>query len=173
MDALELIVFDRLSETQRVELEAGEEDPFDAAGNTLVFRPKDRHVALGEPGGALVASTGFVLADLEVEGHPATPFVGIGGVFVTSLRRGEGLGDRIVGEALRFARTLGPDTALLFCHDDRAGLYERHGFAAVGSPVRVRQPGGYTEIPLVTMSRPLGDGAGLPDGRLTVHSLPF
>jgi GNAT superfamily N-acetyltransferase len=173
MDALALVVFGRLSESQRSELEAGEEDPFDAAGNTLAFRPKGQHIALREGGGRLVASTGFVLADLQVEGRPPVPFVGISGVLVTSARRGQGLGDRIVGEALRFAQTLGPDLALLFCHRDRAGLYERHGFTEVEPPVLVQQPRGYAEIPQVTMWRPLRDGATLAEGRLTVRSLPF
>jgi predicted GNAT family N-acyltransferase len=173
MDELELVLFDRLSESRRAELEAGEEDPFDAAGNTLIFRPKDRHVALRQEDGRLVASAGFVLGELQVDTHPAAPFVGIGGVFVTAVRRGQGLGDRIVVEALHFAESLGPDLALLFCHSDRSGLYRRHRFEAVASPVLVRQPGDQVEIPLVTMWRPLRNGATLAQGRLTVHSLPF
>ncbi|HEY7267665.1 MAG TPA: GNAT family N-acetyltransferase [Solirubrobacterales bacterium] len=170
---LEVIEFGRLSEAQRGELEAGEEDPFDAAGNTLTWRPKDRHVALRQEDGTLVASTGFVIAELQVDDCPALSFVGIGGVFVTAARRGQGLGDRIVGEALGFARALGPDLALLFCHRDRAGLYEKHGFTAVNPPVLVRQPGEFVEMPLLTMWRPLGGDAAPAPGRLTVHSLPF
>ena len=173
MDAFEVVVFGRLSDSQRTELEAGEEDPFDAAGNSLSFRPKDQHVALRETDGRLVASTGFVLADLCVDKRPPVPFVGIGGVFVTAERRGQGLGDRILVEALRFAQTLGPELVLLFCHRDRTGLYLHHGFAEVEPPVLVEQSDGYAEIPLVTMWRPLEDGATPAPGRLTVRSLPF
>jgi predicted GNAT family N-acyltransferase len=171
--SLEVIELGRLDENQRSELEAGEADPFDAAGNTLTWRPKDQHVALREPDGRLVASTGFILGELQVEDRPLLPFVGIGGVFVTSARRGQGLGNRIVTEALRFARTLGPDLAVLFCHRDRSGLYKRHGFREVEAPVRVRQPEGYVEMPMVTMWRPLHASGTLAAGRLTVCSLPF
>jgi len=170
---VEVVAFGRLTEALRSELEAGEDDPFDAAGNTLTWRAKEQHVALREPDGGFVASAGFVLAELEVEDHPPEQFVGIGGVFVTAWRRGQGLGDRIVREALTFAEGLGPGLALLFCHPDRSGLYRRHGFTEVAPPVRVKQPGGYAEIPQMTMWRPLHPGAGLPAGRLTVDSLPF
>jgi Acetyltransferase (GNAT) domain len=79
------------------------------------------------------------------------PFVGIGGVFVSAPFRGQGLGSRIVGEALRRAATLGPVVVLLFCHRDRVGLYERHGFVEVDLPVFVQQPRGFVEVPLVAM----------------------
>jgi predicted GNAT family N-acyltransferase len=173
MDALEVVVFGPLSDSQRAELEAGEEDPFDGAGNTLAFRPKDQHVALRQADGRLIASTGFVLAELRVDEGPPVPFVGIGGVFVTAERRGQGLGNRILEEALRFGGMLGPDFALLFCHRDRSGLYLRHGFTEVEPPVLVEQPGGQAEIPLVTMWRPLGEGPTPSPGRLSVGSLPF
>jgi GNAT superfamily N-acetyltransferase len=171
--SLEIVEFGPLDESKRAELEAGEEDPFGAAGNTLTWRPKERHIALREHEGRLVASTGFVLGELQAEGPPRVGFVGIGGVFVTSARRGEGLGHRVVAAGLRVARTLGPEIGLLFCHRDRSGLYERHGFSEVEAPVLVRQPEGYVEMSLVTMWRPLSSGTSLPDGPLTVHSLPF
>lgn len=68
---LEVLEFGRLSESQRAELEAGEEDPFDAAGNTLQWRPKDRHLVLGRPDGTLVASAGLVLGELHAGDGPA------------------------------------------------------------------------------------------------------
>jgi predicted GNAT family N-acyltransferase len=170
---LELIEFGPLSDSQRDELEAGEEDPFDAAGNTLSWRPKERHVALRQADGRLVASTGFVLAELQSGDDPPRPFVGIGGVFVTRDCRGQGLGDRIIDEALAHAADLGPEIALLFCHEDRSRLYQRHGFTALTGEVRVRQPDGLSTIPQVAMWRPLHEGATLGDGPLTVNSLPF
>jgi hypothetical protein len=51
----EVVDLERLTEYQRHELAAGEEDPFDAAGNTLRWRPKDRHVTLRTPDGPLIA----------------------------------------------------------------------------------------------------------------------
>jgi GNAT superfamily N-acetyltransferase len=170
---LEVLEFGRLSEFQRAELEAGEEDPFDAAGNTLQWRPKDRHVALGRPDGTLVASAGLVLGELHGADGPRASFVGIGGVFVTAAYRGQGLGNRIITEALRRAATLGPPLVLLFCHRDRAELYEKHGFAEIDPPVLIRQPDGYVRCPMTAMWRSLGDGVTLPSGQVTVHSLPF
>jgi GNAT superfamily N-acetyltransferase len=170
---VDVVELGRLTDAQRAELERGEDDPFDAAGNTLRWRAKDRHVALRRPDGKLVASAGLLLGDMRVGDRPAMPFVGIGGVFVSAPHRGRGLGSRIVGEALRRAAKLGPEVVLLFCHRDRVGLYERHGFVEIDPPVLVRQPHGSVEVPLVAMWRPIGERATLPSGRVTVHSLPF
>jgi predicted GNAT family N-acyltransferase len=170
MDVVEL---GRLSDAQRTELEGDEVDPFGAAGNTLRWRPKDRHVALRGPDGRLVASTGLLLAELRVGEGPATPVVGIGGVIVAAPYRGQGLADQVIVEALRCASTLGPAIALLFCHRDRAGLYARHGFAEIEPPVYVQQPGGFEVVPQVAMWRALRSSATLPSGRVVLHSLPF
>jgi GNAT superfamily N-acetyltransferase len=170
---MEVVEFGRLTDRQRAELAAGEEDPFDAAGNTLQWRPKDRHIALRGSDGRLVASAGLVLGEVQVGDRSPMPFVGIGGVFVTASHRGEGLGSRVLEEALRRAATLGPELVLLFCHRDRAGLYDRHGFVEIEPPVLVQQPDGFAEMPLVAMWRPLREGVTLPSGRVTVHSLPF
>jgi GNAT superfamily N-acetyltransferase len=94
-------------------------------------------------------------------------------VFVTRAFRGRGLGGRIVGEALRRAERLGPDLVLLFCHPDRAPLYEHRGFATIDPPVLVKQPDGYVESPLIAMWRRLRGETALPTGPVTVHSLPF
>jgi GNAT superfamily N-acetyltransferase len=170
---LEVLDLARLSEDQRAELQAGEEDPFDAASNTLRWRPKDRHVVLRGADGKLIASAGLVLGDLQVGDGPSMPFVGLGGVFVTAASRGRGLGSRIIGEAIRRAEELGPDLVLLFCHADRAGLYERRGFVTIAPPVLVEQPDGYVESPLIAMWRRLRGDPALPTGPVTVHSLPF
>ena len=170
VDVLEL---GRLSDSQRAELQAGEDDPFDAAGNTLHWRAKDRHVVLRQPDGRLVASAGLVLGDLQVADRPKMPFAGIGGVFVSAPYRGQGLGDQVIIEALRRAATLGPEVVLLFCHRDRAGLYERHGFTEIDPLVLVQQPDGLVAVPLVAMWRATGEDVTLPSGQVTVHSLPF
>jgi predicted N-acetyltransferase YhbS len=153
-------VLDRgpLSDAQRAQLEGDEHDPFDAAGVTLEFRAKERHVALAD-NGRLVASTGLTRADVEVSGE-RFEVVGIGGVIVVAARRGQGLARAVLEHALERARAMGPPFALLFCHADRAGLYKRLGFSVIEAPVTVEQPGG------VQPRR-------WPRGPVTVHGLPF
>jgi GNAT superfamily N-acetyltransferase len=167
------VEFGRLTDAYRAELEGDEEDPFDARGTQLHWRRKDRHVGLRGSDGRLVASTGLLLAEIQVGDGPAIPVVGIGGVIVVAAHRGHGLGDRVVVEALRRAATLGPALAILFCHRDRAGLYLRHEFAEIPPPVLVQQPGGFAEIPQVAMWRALREGASLSPGKVRLLSLPF
>jgi predicted N-acetyltransferase YhbS len=169
---MEIVEFARLTHELRAELEGDEHDPFDSAGISLSFRPKEQHVALRGPAGRLVASTGLLVVDVEVAGH-RFPVVGIGGVIVNEHWRGRGLARAVVEAALDKARGLGPQFALLFCHANRAGLYSRLGFAEINSVVRVEQPGGYRTMPQQTMWRPLRAGVRWPDGELTLHSLPY
>jgi predicted GNAT family N-acyltransferase len=191
---MEVVEFGPLTDELRAQLEGDEDDPFDAAGIELQFRRKERHVALRAPDGALVASTGLLVVEVEVESarfpagatneptrSPARaeseptrfPVVGVGGVIVNRRWRGRGLARQVVEAALATAQTLGPDFALLFCHDDRAGLYVRLGFADVPGVVRVDQPGGYRAMPQRAMWRALSPGVRWPEGELIVHSLPF
>lgn len=169
---MEIVEFGALTDELRAQLEGGENDPFDAAGLLLRFRPKDQHVALQAPDGALVASTGLVLVDVSVDGK-RFPVVGLGGVIVNRHWRGRGLARQVLGAALTKARDLGAQFALLFCHEDRVGLYLRLGFSNLSSVVRVEQPGGYRRMPQRTMWRALTPGAEWPPGELTLHSLPF
>ena len=168
-----MIEFGRLSESQRAELEGDEVDPFDAAGNTLQWRPKDHHVALRGPEGRLVASAGLVLSDVQADGSDPVPVVGIGGVIVAAPYRGRGLANRLIDELLTRATTLGPDLAMLFCHRNRAGLYTRHGFIEISATVVAQQPPGLVEMQMVAMWRALREGARLPPGNLTLGGLPF
>jgi predicted N-acetyltransferase YhbS len=170
---VDVIEFGQLSDAQRAELEGGDVDPFGAAGLPLHWRPKDLHVALRRPDGRLVASAGLVLAEVQAGDAPLMPVVGLGGVIVSAPYRGQGLGDRVIGEALRRAATLGPAAIMLFCHRDRAGLYERHGFVEIAPPVMVEQPGRFVPMPGVSMWRSLREGVTLPAGPLTLHGLPF
>jgi predicted N-acetyltransferase YhbS len=170
---MEILETGPLSAAHRDEIEAGERDPFGAGRiGRLEWRPKDRHVLVRD-GGRLVASAGIVVADVRVAGGPPFAVAGLGGVIVTAARRGEGLARVVVDAALERAAALGPDLALLFCLDDRAGLYERLGFAAVAGPVTVEQPSGPTEMPLRSMWRPLRPGAGWPPGPVAVLGQPF
>lgn len=170
---MEVIELGRLNDTQRAELEGDEDDPFDAAGDTLKWRSKDRHVALRGPDGRLIASAGLVLAEVQVEELAPIPVVGVGGVIVAAPHRGRGLGDRVIAEALARVASMGPAAAILFCHRDRAGLYAHHGFLEIPRPVSVQQPDGLAEMPYVSMWRPLREGWELPAGQLVLHSLPF
>jgi predicted GNAT family N-acyltransferase len=171
---MEVVEFGALTEAYRAELEGDEEDPFDVRGTELRWRRKDRHVALRGDDGRLVASTGLLVAEIQVGDGPPIPVVGIGGVIVAAAHRGQGLADRVVTEALRRAAAMGPDLAILFCHRDRAGLYLRHLFSEIEPPVLVQQPDGFAEIPQVAMWRTLREGASLPPaGQVRLLSLPF
>ena len=148
------------------------DDPFDAAGSTLAYQPKERHVGIQDDRGRLVASTGMLVVDVEVQAQRFS-VVGFGGVIVRADHRGRGLGMEVVQAALAKARTLGPAFALLFCHEDRAGLYRKLGFAEIISEVVVKQPDGCAPMPDHTMWQALRSHATWPDGAVIVHSLPF
>ena len=172
---VELIEFGELSEEQYAELVGDEQDPWDAAGSTLEWRPKDRHVAVRDDDGTLVAAAGLVVADVQFGEQEPIPVVGIGGVIVAARHRGRGLGRLVISEVVRCAHDVGPEMAMLFCRPDRAELYRRHGFAEVPGRVLVDQSDsdGVVEMPPVTMWRPLTDGVRLRDGVVKVHGLPF
>ena len=168
---MEIVDLGRLTDEERAELEGDECDPFDAAGVRLQFRAKDRHVALRD-GGRLVASAGLTATDVEVAGQRFA-VVGLGGVIVNADHRGRGLARRVVEEALTRAAATGLPFVLLFCHDDRVGLYERLGFVTIASPVSVKQPRGFEPITQRAMSKTLHPGVSWPPGDVTVHDLPF
>ena len=170
--AMEIVEFGRLRQERRAELEGDEEDPFDAAGDVLAYQPKKRHVGIQDDRGHLVACTGMLIVEVQVQAQ-RFPVVGFGGVIVRADHRGRGLAREIVQAALAKARTLGPAFALLFCHEDRAGLYRKLGFADVMSEVVVKQPDGYAPMPERTMWQALHSHVTWPDGTVTVHSLPF
>jgi GNAT superfamily N-acetyltransferase len=169
---MQIVEFGSLTPEYRAQLEGDEEDPFDAGEATLEFRRKERHVALSDGDGRLIASTGLVLIEVQVESE-RFPVVGVGGVIVNAAHRGRGLAREVLEAALARAGTLGPAFALLFCHQDRAGLYRRLGFAELHVPVSVEQPDGFTRMPQRTMWRALHKDASWPPGPVVVNSLPF
>jgi predicted N-acetyltransferase YhbS len=171
-EAVEIVEFGHLTSDRRAELEGDEDDPFDAAGDTLQFQRKERHVALQDETGRLAASAGMLVVEVEVAGE-RFPVVGFGGVIVNAAHRGRGLARMVLDAALKRAASLGPAFVILFCHADRAGLYRRLGFEEVARPVLVQQPDGYVEMSMDTMWRALADGATWPKGPLKVHGLPF
>lgn len=169
---MELVEFGRLTERQRAELEGDEDDPWDAGGSTMRFRPKEQHVGLRGDQGPLVASAGMVVADVDV-GDRRFRVVGLGGVIVNRDHRGRGLAREVVTAALARAQRLGPEFMLLFCHPDRAGLYRKLGFAELDTKVTVEQPDGAVEMTMRTMWRALRPGATWPAGSVAVRSMPF
>jgi predicted N-acetyltransferase YhbS len=170
---MEPVEFGLLTEEQREQLEGDERDPWDAARvPPMEWRAKDQHVGLRDERGRLVANAGLLVVEVEVAGRHFD-VVGLGGVIVNQRHRGSGLSLRVLEAALAKAAALGPDFVLLFCHDDRMGLYRRLGFDEVLNQVFVRSNGGQVAMPMRTMWRPLRPGARWPDGRVAVQSRPF
>lgn len=168
----ELIEFGQLSPARRGELEGDEVDPWEAGQLGLEFRPKQRHIAVEDSNGTLLAAAGLVVAEAQV-GEARFPVVGLGGVIVRAPFRGRGLAREVVEAALNRARMLGPAFALLFCLESRVGLYRRLGFARIEAEVRVRQPGSNRVMPMCTMWQALRPDAVWPHGELVLNSLPF
>ncbi len=170
---MEIVRFDALTVEDRARLEGDEPDPFDAAGITLAFRPKDDHIGIRDDAGALVASAGFLCAEVEVEGGERFDVFGIGGVIVAASHRGQGLARTVVTAALAEGVRLGAAYALLFCHEDRSGLYRKLDFTVLESPITVRQPAGTAILPQLAMWRRLTATRGWPPGAAALQSLPF
>jgi predicted N-acetyltransferase YhbS len=170
---MELVEFDVLTEEQRVEIEGDEQDPWDAERNPpLQWRAKERHVALRDDAGRHIASAGLLVTDVQV-GGARLPVVGLGGVIVNREHRGRGLSLRVIEAVLSKAASLGPAFALLFCHEDRTGLYRRFGFEDVPDEVLVEHDGGQIVMPMHTMWLALSEGASWPRGRVEVLGPPF
>ena len=171
---MEIVEIGRLTAIQRLDLEGDEPDPFDVASlGPLDSRPKDIHMVLPGDDGRLVASVGMLTAEVEVGGADRFDVVGIGGVIVAPDHRGRGLVRLVLSAALQRAATLGPDVAMLFCHERLAGLYEKAGFLTIPPPVRVMQETSIIEMPQQAMWRGLRNGAQWPPGRVLVRGLPF
>jgi predicted N-acetyltransferase YhbS len=171
---MELIEFGPLTGELRAELEGDEPDPWSASRlhTPIDWRPKDQHVGLRDEHGRLVANAGLLVVEVEVAGE-RFPIVGLGGVIVNRAHRGQGLSLQVVEAALARAATLGPEYVVLFCHDDRMGLYRRLGFAEVNDEVLVHSSTGPVPMPMRTMWRALRPGATWPEGPVAVQSRPF
>jgi predicted GNAT family N-acyltransferase len=171
---LELVELNTMNEAQWDELVAGEREPFGGLAEDLVWSRKERHVALCEPDGRLVAAAGAVLAEVAVGSLASFQVVGLGGVIVTRSHRGQGL-MRVIFEALLgVAAEMGPDRAMLFCLPSLIALYEHFGCMEIPETVWAEQPEGRLEVPLCAMWRPLREGVpAWPAGRVEVLGLPF
>ncbi len=166
MDVVELAR--KLTDEERAEIIAGEEDPFELAGTTLPpDRRKDRHVVLRDQG-RLVAAVGLLIADVDVADE-TFPVVGFGGVIVSHTHRGRGMFRRAMEPALATAAELGPDFALLFCLRKNAPLYARLGFETIDAPVTAAG----VAMPLDSMWRPLTPHAQWPEGPVALRDGMF
>lgn len=112
---MELVDLGRLSEEQYAELVGDEEDPWGAAGISLDWRSKDRHVVICDDHGKLIAAAGLVVAEVQSGKQQPADVVGIGGVIVAAPHRRRGLGWQVISAAVERAHDLGPDAAMLFC----------------------------------------------------------
>ena len=166
MDVVELPR--QLTEEERAEIIAGEDDPFELAEATLPpDRRKNRHLVLRDQG-RLVAAVGLLVADVDAAGL-TLPVVGFGGVIVSHTHRGRGLFRRAMEPALATAATLGPDFAMLFCLRKNAPLYARLGFETIEAPVTAVG----VAMPLDTMWRPLAPDAQWPEGPVALRDGMF
>jgi GNAT superfamily N-acetyltransferase len=167
---MEIVEGAQLTGSQLDELKAGEAAPWGV--DDLTWRRKEGFLAL-RVNGRLIASAGWVVADLEAGGD-VFAVVGLGGVIVARPERGKGYARAILEPWLERARTLGPAHAALFCAPHNVGLYARFGFAVVDAPVSAEQPGGRTvDMAGELMWRPLRDGATWPAGPVRLLGLPF
>jgi predicted GNAT family N-acyltransferase len=173
VNPVELVQLGPLTEQDWTDLVGSEHEPFGAMGAGIVWRPKDRHVALRAPDGRLVAAAGVVVAAIEIAGAAGFKVVGVGSVIVTRSLRGQGLLSRLVEPLMRLAEEMGPDRAMLFCRPELVALYRRWGFVEIAAPVGADQPDGRIEMPQAAMWRPLRHGAEWPPGRVDVVGLPF
>lgn len=170
---MQTVEYALLPEEVRAALHGDEVDAFDAGRiRPLQWQAKDRNVVLRYDDGTHVAAAGTVVAEVDVIGQRFS-VVGLGGVMVRAADRGRGLAREIVTATLQRARSDGPAFALLFCHEDRTGLYRKLGFTVIDDPVTVEQPEGPIAIPMVAMWRALHDGAIWPPGPVRVLGLPF
>jgi GNAT superfamily N-acetyltransferase len=170
---IELAQIAALSDDDWAELIDGEQEPWGPVGEGLRWLPKERHVALREDGGRLVAVGGASVVEVVVGDGAPFEVVGLGSLFVTRSHRGGGMMARLVEPMLALARELGPDRAMIFCRAELLALYERLGFIEISAEVSVDQPDGRVRVPLRAMWRPLRDGARWPPGGVEVRGLPF
>jgi predicted GNAT family N-acyltransferase len=171
---MQVVEFGILTDELRAELEGDERDPWDAARvPPMAWRAKNEHVALRDDrDGRLIASAGLLVAGGWVDGRKFE-VVGLGGVIVNAAHRGQGLSLPLIEAALAKAATLGPEVVLLFCYEDRMGLYRRFGCAEVTDVVQVRQGEQEVRMPMRTMWRGLRAGSSWPPGPVLLDGPPF
>ena len=129
---------------------------------------------LGWHGDSLVAHAGILLREVRV-GDVTVPVVGLCSVMVHPDRQREGLGASIVRASFDEGARRWPEAghAVFVCLESRVGFYERLGARRVEGPVTFDQPDGTHEMAIVTMWRPLAEGATWPVGGVHLVGLPW
>jgi predicted N-acetyltransferase YhbS len=110
----------------------------------LLFAPENAgNLMLAvEPGGRIVAHTGFTLRAAVLLGQP-TRVACFGAVFTVADQRGRGLGTRLFQAALDRARAGGAEIGLV---SGARGMYQRAGFAPYPLCRRYRVPAGAATV---------------------------
>ena len=159
---------------RRVWLDLTERDPaaFGATTARLIFRDKDRHLALRLSDGRFAAAIGFTVVTVEVVKDEPFDVVGVGSLIVRREHRGSGLGQRLLVAAREVMAEMGPERAMIFCEPGAIALNQRRGYTAIEGPVLVDQPDARVVMPIPAMWRPIRPCAW-PPGPVNVHGLPF
>ena len=136
---------------------------------------EDRPVRLlGWQGDILVAHTGILPRTVRV-GSDTLPVVGLCSVMVHADRQRTGLGGAIVRASFDESARRYPQArhSVFVCLESRVQFYERLGAHRIDGPVTFDQPDGVHEMAIVTMWRPLAEGATWPVGRVHLVGLPW
>ena len=173
----------RIEARQWAELSARELEAYAELRATIDFgvpayewtAAEDRPVRLlGWQGDRLVAHAGILPREVRV-GAETLPVVGLCSVMVHADRQRSGLGGAIVRasfdeSARRYTQAR---HSVFVCLESRVGFYERLGAHRIDGPVTFNQPDGAREMSIVTMWRPLAEGAKWPAGRVHLVGLPW
>ncbi|WP_314413103.1 GNAT family N-acetyltransferase [Streptomyces sp. DSM 40484] len=154
----------------RAALQDGLPDPFGVDELGLVWAEK-QHTLTAVSEGRPVASTGWLLRDMDFDGAPRRA-AGLGGVLTHPTHRGRGIARTVVSVAVEHARATGAETVLQLCLPDLVPFYTQLGWSRLSVPVTFRQPDGQRTSPLTAM---VYDLTGLPHPTVGVdlRGLPF
>jgi hypothetical protein len=170
---LEIIELGPLSLAEWIGLTGRDPDAFGDRSAGVVWRPKDRHVAVRDEHGKLAAVGGVTVGTVSVGGGEPFPVVGFGGLIVRRDLRGSGLMTPLMDRLVALGDSLGPDRALIFCEEPLVPLYTGRSYTLIESPVRVDQPDGRITMPIPALWRPIRPGPPWPAGPVEVDGLPF
>ena len=126
-----------------------------------VYRARFRHAWTDREAQVVALDGDRVVGHVYVqrEAHPVTRHVATLGIAVAADHRGKGIGIALMGEAFRWARSVGVEKIMLsvYPHNDAAiGLYRRFGFVEEGRLVgHSRKSSGYEDE--ILMSAWIGD----------------
>ena len=170
---LEIVEFGPLTLRQLGQLAAGEVAPFGKANQELEFRPKNHHVGIVDETGTLIATGGWDIVSLEVEGYGAFDVFGSGALIVRRDCRRKGIGSLLIKRLTACAEEHELPALAFLCGDDLVDMYQRFGFRLVDAPVWVDQHAGPVLYPGRMMWGLLDPDFTWPAGAVRVLGLPF